>query len=298
MSRVVNKNPVSTRKNSNQSVFDKISALLSEVKSSNTSDDSGPEFTAFILYVNKLSLQKFKEIFGNNKAFYEGVLETDNAHSPQSSDEILEIFVQIPGICDFLPEPNIRAFTDIIEKKDQIAEALSPAAQFAKAETAAKAYDQAKRNTESALEAKANAQKLISEADNPNAAAAFVNATEADRILTKAKQENAVALQALGNNLNNLLETPEEAFNNAILDALEVITMYPRIYKLTKGGKTYSPGQVCKVELPYDDKTTIPTMGYGFFKNILRGNIKTQGSGIEQQIKKLLKQERRKLKPQ
>ena len=60
---------------------------------------------------------------------------------------------------------------------------------------------------------------------------------------------------------------------NKIFETMEIISMYPKVYRYCKQNEFVGIGSTIEVEFPTDNNKIIPTMAYGIYKNVLQGFI-------------------------
>lgn len=77
---------------------------------------------------------------------------------------------------------------------------------------------------------------------------------------------------------------------NEIKKTMNIITMYPRVYKYCKKNESYPINTACELEFPYDNKMGFPSMGYGYFRGPIGGIRKIQGIGLDDSIKKIIEE--------
>ena len=205
-------------RSTNQSVFDKISALLAKVSKDANDIGKDGKFYGYVLYTNRLTTQEFLQLFKGNDPFITEVIFTGAETNTDVSGTVLEMYVDIPQFSDFLPRPNLKNLQKFIKERDE-----------------------AKKNLEQTEKIKQNVK------------------------------------------INNV----QEEFKKT----LEIITMYPRVYKYTEASEYYGLGTACEVELPYGNKETdFASMGYGYFKGSINGRIDLGAEGLNQQILDIIKE--------
>lgn len=236
----------------NQNVFDRISALLKEVKKNSSQKDTGGNFFGFVLYVNRITPSRFRSLFGNNSDFYEQTLISSGVTEVKNSGTFLELFVDIPELTGFFPRPDLKIIMDIVKNKDAIEEAASPLGYL---------LDESAR-----LRSEAISAGVLPEA-------------------TPARQNRA----------NKKDEARRKAIDGVdqIADTMKIISMYPRIYRYSESNEFYPMGTACEVELPYENLSGFPTMGYGYFKKSIGGLKRVDGEGLNEAIKKIIEENKK-----
>ena len=73
-----------------------------------------------------------------------------------------------------------------------------------------------------------------------------------------------------------------------IRKTMNIITMYPRVYKYCKKSEYYPMGTSCELEFPYDKNMGFPSMGYGYFRGLIGGFKKSKGGGLNEEIKNII----------
>lgn len=217
----------------NRTAFDRIRSLLDEVKKRSNEEDSGGSFYGISLYTNKLTIRNFKQIFQNNEEFIKEVVRASGSTKIDKSGHFLEIFVEVPEITGLLPKPELKILVDIINNKDALVAAAGPF------------------------------NELITQS------------IEGDRnVLRRSGSSVASSLDWL-NTANKKLSAVESVNKSVdkIFETMEIISMYPKVYKYCKQNEFVGIGSTIEVEFPNDNNKIIPTMAYGIYKNVLEGFI-------------------------
>lgn len=233
----VNKSSIKNRA-TNQNVFDEISSLLSKVYSSESDSNTSGDFFGYVMYDNRLTVEQFKDLFQGSKTFMTKVL----GGATTNNGTVLELYVDIPQVSDFLPRPNLNLLLDFMkqtrgEDSEKFRDFLT---------TARQEFD-------------------TLELDNLEGSS------------------NSAQTKKIGKNLK-LNEIYKE-----FREVLEIITMYPKVYKYTETNEYLGFGSACKVHMPWDEGNDIQTMGYGYYKESIGGKIALTKKSISDQIKELVK---------
>ncbi len=241
ISTAVNKSKTpSTNRSSSQNIYDRMRSYFASIDKKNSEIGTNGKFYGFVLYSNPLTVDQFKEIFRNNKEFLDDVIiEGSNSISTKSSAEVVEMYVYVPQLTDFLPEPDIGLLNNFIKlRKDKnVIELLEKQ----------RAEFEALANAEFEPSQSRPAQPDIGPPSFPSPVSAEARkvkrASESRRLYRKLR------------------------------DTLDVITMYPKVYKYTENKDYYAPGTACEIRFPNDVQKSMLTMGYGIFKKELTGTI-------------------------
>ena len=78
-----------------------------------------------------------------------------------------------------------------------------------------------------------------------------------------------------------------EKAHEQLKETINLISMYPRVYKYTDTSENFAPGLPCVVEFPDNSGKDMNTMAYGYYKNILEGKL-TLTSSQKNEIRKIL----------
>jgi hypothetical protein len=234
-----NKSPIQNRAGT-QNIFDKMRSFFADVKKKDAEQGTDGKFYGYVLYSNKLTVDQFKELFKNNKEFMTDVIvDGSDGTDTKPSGEVVEMYVYVPQVSDFLPEPDISLLNKFISlrKDEKVLELLkTQRAEYAALEGL---------NSEGPATAQSSAPSGPLPASSPIS-------TEARRV-----KKNSEA--------QRIFEKLRESLN--------IITMYPKVYKYTEKSEYYAPGTACEVEFPNDVQKSMLTMGYGIYKKQLSGKI-------------------------
>jgi len=236
-----NKNrSASANRSASQSVFDRINAYIKRTLEKDAEIGTNGKFYGFVLYSNPLTVDQFKQIFRNNKEFMDDVIiRGSESVDSKSSAEVLEMYVYVPQLSDFLPEPDITLLNEFISLKKE---------------------DVVKNLLEKQREEFAALGKLLESEQGQE------ENTTSPEIGPPLSSPASAAVR-------NRVKRNQEAqrIYRKLRKSLDIITMYPKVYKYTDTKDYYAPGTACEVEFPNDVQKSMVTMGYGFFKKELQG---------------------------
>lgn len=231
-------------RSTNQNIFDEISSLLAKVYKEDGEEKTAGDFYGYVIYDNRISVERFKELFRGNKKFISNVLTYAGESGTKLSGTVVEAYVDIPQVSDFLPRPNLNLLLEFIK------------------------------------------------------ATRGEGADDVRQYLTRARQE----FERFGLDLEETVQ-PTTAQTKQIekniklkkiykdfRETLEIITMYPKVYKYTESGEYLGLGVACEVHIPWDDDKDIQTMGYGYFKRSIGGRIASLTQGPQTDIKKIIEE--------
>jgi hypothetical protein len=237
----------------NQNVFDGISSLLSKVYSSESETNTSGDFFGYVMYDNRLSVDQFKDLFQGSRTFMTKVL----GGAATVNGTVLELYVDIPQVSDFLPRPNLNLLLDFI--KQTRGEDNAKFRDFLV--NARQEFDALGSYT---LEGSSNSETPPQSPEQP---------------ITPSSAQS----RRIGSNikLNKIYKEFREV--------LEIITMYPKVYKYTETNEYLGFGSACKVHMPWDEGNDIQTMGYGYYKESIGGKIALTRTSIADEIKKIVK---------
>lgn len=240
-------------RSTNQSVFDKISALLAKVSKDANDIGKDGKFYGFVLYTHRMTPEQFRELFKDNKPFITEVIASADKGAPDKSGTVLEIYVDVPQLSDFLPKPDLKVLFDLLKTKSAAQEELRNLF-----------TTEILQRLLRPLPEDFNERVGVSNRDlNPSNPRIQSNQT--------GKIEKNIALKSAMSKLKRMLE---------------IVTMYPRVYKYVEDGRTYVTGQACEVNFPVGKD--FPTMGYGYFTKSLDGYVDLGTEGIDKEIKQII----------
>lgn len=231
-------------RSSSQNIYDKIRSYLAEAGKKASEIGTSGKFFGFVLYSNPLTVDQFKELFKNNKEFLDDVIiEGSNSVNTKSSAEVVEMYVYVPQLTDFLPEPDIGLLNKFIDLKNEKTVTDLLEKQRAEFDALGKLIEPEQVQTESAPSSELGPPPLSSHSITPAMRKRLKRDQEAKRIYEKLRE------------------------------TLNIITMYPKVYKYTENKSYYAPGTACEVHFPNDIQKSMLSMGYGVFKKELQGTI-------------------------
>tara|TARA_R100001443_G_scaffold84344_2_gene91018 strand:- start:71 stop:790 length:720 start_codon:yes stop_codon:yes gene_type:complete len=221
-------------------------AFFADVKKKDAEQGTDGKFYGYVLYSNKLTVDQFKELFKNNKEFMTDVI-VDGARGidTKPSGEVVEMYVYVPQVSDFLPEPDLGLLNEFIslKKDEKVLELLkTQRAEFA----ALGNFISPQQESE-----------VPADTLNPLVTPLGPTSPEARRI-----KKNSEA----------------QRIYKKLRESLNIITMYPRVYRYTEKSEYYATGTACEVEFPNDVQKSMLTMGYGIYKKQLTGKILLEGA--------------------
>ena len=217
-----------------QSAVDQIKAHLKEVKKKSKETETNGDFIGYVLFSNRISVDRFQEIFKFNKEFRTKVLAGSGTTETKPSGEITEMYVYIPQLTDFLPFPEMGTVFEFM----------------------------------SFLQLQETANSITREVTG------VVN-TIMERADNKSQEYIEPGLLPGPQNTPLGKETKKQINTKRAYDkyksTLDVISMYPKVYKYAENTQYPGPGSAIMLHLPADQGSGMPTMGYGYFKHILSG---------------------------
>ena len=220
-----------------QSAIDQIKAHLKEVKKASQSKGTDGDFVGYVLFSNRISVDRFQEIFKFNNDFKTKVLTSAGSTDTKTSGEIIEMYVYIPQLTDFLPFPEMGTvfeFMKFMNKQDSLTLDVSAGVDIVNS-----IIEQGNRRSR---EAEALGQLPVSEGTP------LAKETKNQIYLGRAQEKYK--------------------------KTLDIISMYPKVYRYTENTQLPGPGSAIMLHLPADQESAMPTMGYGYFKHILSGVLK------------------------
>lgn len=234
-----NRDAISNR-SASQNVFDVLRAHFEEVSKKSSEIGTDGKFYGYVLYCNKLTIENFQQTFKNNDQFLTDILGASAATTDTvTSAEVLEMYVYVPQLSDFLPEPDIALLNQFIKlrKNEKVKELL-------------------KQSREE--------RSLIANASNASTQTATAEIAVTS---TSAAEKTKANIEA-------------QKLYKQLQETLNIITMYPRVYKYTETSEYYAPGTVCEVEFPADKNRSISSMGFGIYTRELSGAPLDLGNSV------------------